>query len=185
MIDKIKRKDDDLADGNDEGQGGSEGGSTGGHGQDFESWIPGFNDFMQAPEDQQNLREFYEQIALEQRLAAKSQGIDVQALNKKQQLKAHDSGNYNHNNPGNEPGSSGSGFDEHPELAIQDGMIDPSVVLPASEQEARNDPELKNRLKMGLSMQSLREELKNKQRYRNEPEQPRYRPRSAPKPRPY
>ena len=186
MIDKFKPNDaQDNADDDDQ-EGGSTGAGGQGTGEQFETWIPSFNDFLQAPEDQQALREFYEQVTLEQRLAAKAQGIDVQALNKKQQLKAHDNGNYAHEPEANNDNAPGSGFAEHPELAHQDGMIDPSIVLPTSEQDARNSPELKNSLKFGMSMNSLKEELKNKQRYKNEPDSPRYRPRSpSPKPRPY
>jgi len=181
ITDNINNPDENTDDEGGEGGGTAAGGS--GSGKNFESWIPGFNDFLQAPEDQKNLRDFYAQITRENRLEAKKQGIDVQALNKKQQLK-QDIGNYNYDGVNNSnPSGGGTGFDQHPLIQEYDGII----ILPDSEQEIRNDannPELKNSLKMGLSMRAALE-LKNKQRYRNEPEQPRYRPRSAPKPRPF
>jgi hypothetical protein len=187
MIDKLNKAGDSDGQHDDDDSDGGAAGSTGKGGkgggtdssQDFESWIPGFNDYLQAPEDQKNLRELSEQITLEQRLAAKALGINVHALNKAQQLKAQQRGDYNHDGIDDPTdNSNSSGFDEHPELAHQDGMIDPSIVLPANEAKARNGQELANKLKNKLAFTPKAQPT---QEYKPAPE-PRYRMRAAPKP---
>ena len=183
------------------GEGGSDGGVTGAAGgKGGSGWVPSYYELLGITEDEQKLTELAAQALFEQRISVKSQGYDVTALSKVQQLRnqMQDPGIGNDND-----GGGSLGLEDHPELAELGGDVDPNIiVLPESEllaAGASNDPKLQNKLRqrlaakfgMGsdLSMQSMKAEYEKKMRMRGpapkaEP-RPRYRPTNAPKNRPY
>lgn len=172
-----------------DGQGG-EGGDSGEAGAAGSGVIPSYEALIgNLGVNDKELAALSEMALFEQRVSLKGQGHNVAALETKQRLRQQNNPDVG---PG-EPGAGIGGLDEHPELVDMGGDIDPNtIVLPESEIAARsNDPELRlaARLGMGLSMQTLREEYKNKMKMRASPApeaRPRYRPTSpAPRPRPY
>jgi len=165
-----------------------------GQGSPLTNWIPGFSEFVTAPESQEQLKDLVTQALFDNRIKIKAQGHKVQALEKTRKLHEQLAENLEQTNS---QSGQGLNLEEHPELPIQDGMINPdNVVLPESEDMAvnSNNPQIANRLKnkiaakfglgKGVSLESLREEHKKKMRARAQPkpqERPRYRP-ATPKP---
>lgn len=158
--------------------------------------IPGFYDIIATPPEEAEIAIAAEIALFENRVDLKRDGYKVDALDKKQELR----------NKLSQPGpsadfsnSGGSNFEDHPELVELGGAFD-NVVLPESEEIEQNSElalqnKLKNRLGMGLSAQSLRQEyekeLKKKQeltaRPKFVPEQKPdlvIRPVSTPRPKP-
>lgn len=178
------KQDSDYEDG--DGKGGK-GGAAG--------FIPDYNQLFAVSAEETEIARCAKEGLLAQRVSLKSQGEQVTALDKIQELKKK----FSDPRVAAELVNSG-GFDleAHPELAELGGAFD-DIVFPESEAEAAarasNDPQLSNelraRLKMGLSLGSAREELKNKEKMRMSPgptpDEPAPRPtfRNTPKPRPY
>lgn len=167
----------------DSGEGGKsgKGGKGGKSGKAGRIYIPGFDDLIAVSPEEAELAACAKDALFAQRVSLKSQGHKVSALDKKLELRKK------LDNPGigaelNAGG--GSNLEKHPELPEMAGVFD-DVVFPESEVEAAasNDPDLalrnqlKARLGMGVSMQTLREELRKEEKLRA-------RPNFAPDPKP-
>ena len=188
---KKNHTDDDELDKDDESGGdGSESGGSGTGGL-----TPSYYELLGINADEAQLTELAAQALFEQRISIKSQGYDVTALSKMQQLrnKLLDP----NVNPNAEMSGSGLALDEHPELADLGGDVDPNtIVLPESEAAAAsNDPQLQLKLRQraaakfgvgsGVSLQTMQEEYKKKMelRSRPRPDEPEPTPRYRPAPR--
>ncbi len=132
------------------GDAGGKGTSSNG-GAEVEIWIPGFNDFIKAPEDQEQLRDYAIQLVEENRIALHARKYQVEALKKERQRRESrfDLDNLANNNGG------GPNFKQHPELPHMDGKIDPNIVLPNSNDNKNgsknaNKNKLKNNLKPNM-----------------------------------
>ncbi len=164
-------------DGTEGGEGGEQGGGTG---RGAAGFIPSFDDLIAVSPEEAEIAKLAKDGVFAQRVSLKSQGHKVSALDRKQELRNRLS------NPGigAELSGGGTNLEEHPELPEMAGVFD-DVVFPESEPEAAasNDPDLalrnklKARLGMGVSMQTLREELRKEEKLRA-------RPNLAPEPRP-
>lgn len=173
--------------------GGDKGGSSGSGAAGF---IPSFDELIALSPEEAEIARMAKDGVFAQRVDLKSQGHKVAALDKKQEMRKR----LDNPNIGPQQESGGSNLESHPELPEMAGVFD-DIVFPESEIEAQasNDPDLslkqqlKNRLGMGLSMQTLREEIKNKEKLRARPKiapdaTPQYVIRPAappPKPRPF
>lgn len=150
-----------------------------------------FTDWLSADSEETELPALSKETVFENRISIKSQGYDVAALNKKQDLRQQIGADFS-NDVGYDPG--GLGLEKHPELPEFGGTVEPeNIVLPDSELVSNTaDPKLQQKLRariaakfgMGtgdLSREALENEYKNKLKARAE--QPRYKP-STPRPRP-
>lgn len=157
-----------------DGEAGGKGGSTAG------GFIPSFDELIAVSPEEAELARAAKDALFAQRVSLKSQGHKVSALDKKQEMR----NNLRTPALGNDAGG-GSNLEEHPELPEMAGVFD-DIAFPESEAEAAasNDPDLalrnqlKNRFGMsGLSVQTLREELRKEEKLRA-------RPNLAPEPKP-
>ncbi len=159
-------------------------------------YIPGFDDLITVSPEEAELARCAKDALFAQRVSLKSQGHKVSALDKKQELQNKMAAPRN----AAELDGGGSNLEKHPQLEEMAGVFD-DIEFPESEAEAAasNDPDLalrhqlKARLGMGLSMQTLREELRKEEKLRARPNlapepKPEYVIRPAappPKPRPF
>lgn len=160
-------------------EGGESGGKAG-------SLVPSYFDIFASNFDEDEIAKLAAKALQENRIAVKSKGIAVSALDKPQEARSR----LQNDNVGPEQeAGSGLGLEDHPELAEMGGMVDPNViVLPKSEQEALAVKDLDLKLEL-LAKYKKKMDMKMGMSLKEQPRpSPTIRPTNAPsrpRPRPY
>lgn len=175
---------------------GGEGGESGTGGKGAAGFRPSFLDLIAVTPEEAEIARCAKDALFAERVSLKSAGFKVDALDKKQELRKK----ITDPRIAAEIAVGGSNLEAHPQLEQMDGVFDDKA-FPEIEEEAAasNNPDLalrnalKARLGMGLSIETLREELKKEEKLRARPnlapeQKPEYVIRPAappPRPRPF
>lgn len=170
------------ADDEENGDDGKAGGSGSG------GMIPSYFDIFASNADEAEITALAAKALQENRISLKSKGHSVSALDKRQEARSR----MQNNDIGPEQeagGPSGTGLENHPELAESGGMIDPNIiVLPKSEQEALAVQDLDLKLEL-LAKYKKKMDMKMGMALKEQPRPgPTIRPTntpSRPRPRPF